>query len=311
MPLVKWLLLVLALLYVVPLSLGEEYYSIPLPVGGFDTELNASPDMADILRLSDNVRWEIPAGKSISVVFSSPLVPEQATITSVRVHVEHHESPGFGQGNLEWNIGTDFPSSSEVWATARPLVHSGYCDERHDISSPGALLNDVPKVNDLEFQVRNLDPNSSTYIDMVYFEVSWTTEPMWTAESVDLGPDLELYADPSGLANLSLNATPGEGVHHEWMSNSSTVGTGPQLNLSLTPGNHTIILVLSTEDGISAMDSLRVRVLPFKETPVVTETTNATLDTLSWVNISAMAVTEPSNATLDNLSWVNTSAPVG
>ncbi|NIS54697.1 MAG: hypothetical protein GWN94_27000, partial [Phycisphaerae bacterium] len=98
-----------------------------------------------------------------------------AVITNVTVHCEHYEEPGFGSGDLEWNVGTNWPSSPTTWGTLSPApVNIKERNETTNSWDVTSYVNSTTRVNDLEFRIKNNSGNKKSIQDYIYVTVEWT-----------------------------------------------------------------------------------------------------------------------------------------
>ena len=129
----------------------------------------------NLVQSSDNDRWRTNFGSYISYDFSDVSIPADAAITSVVVFVEHFEEERYAQGNLEWAVGTGWPTKPVVWASIKAPVHEGQSHEAVDSWDVTSVVDTREKINSLQLQVKNNDniANRKTLIDYTYVVVEW------------------------------------------------------------------------------------------------------------------------------------------
>ena len=129
-----------------------------------------------ILHTSDDDWWATPFGSFTSYQFSDVSVPAGATITSVKVYVEHYEGTDFGSGGLEWQVGTGWPGSADVWGTnsSVPIRHT-QANEGTDVWDVTTFLDSTTKLNSMELYIGNNDPvaEEEAWVDYIYAVVEW------------------------------------------------------------------------------------------------------------------------------------------
>ena len=126
-----------------------------------------------VVQASDNEWADIDSGYSVSYQFHTPTVPAGATIMSVKIYVEHWEESDFA-GSVRWKVGTGWPGSPTVWASADSMLHIGEGGEDEDFWDVTGVVNTPARVNDMELLVQNNSSNGKkTKLDYVYAEVKW------------------------------------------------------------------------------------------------------------------------------------------
>ncbi|MCK5566028.1 MAG: PASTA domain-containing protein, partial [Planctomycetes bacterium] len=126
-----------------------------------------------IFTSSDDQRWDLEKGGYwSSFEFSNISFGAGAAITSVTVYCEHQEESGFGSGNIEWNVGTNWPNSPTTWGTDTSIPnHTDDVTDSWDVTS---YVNSTTRVNDLEFRIKNNDNDKKIKPDYIYVVVEWT-----------------------------------------------------------------------------------------------------------------------------------------
>jgi len=123
---------------------------------------------------SNNDWWQVDKNSYITAQMSNISFPAGAVIDSVKIHVEHYEENGFGSNNLEWKVGTGWPSGATTWGTlANPPVHTGEGNEATDIWDVTAFVDTTQKLNDLELHYWNQGNNKKTNVDRIHVVVDW------------------------------------------------------------------------------------------------------------------------------------------
>lgn len=132
-------------------------------------------DKTYMVQTSDDDWWEIEAGFYTSFEFSDVSIPGGATITSVIIHVEHYEESGF-QGNVEWKVGTGWPSSPAEWGSTTSIpLRKGEGNEATDSWDVTSFVDTPTKVNALELCITNNSSNGKkTKEDYIWSEVTYT-----------------------------------------------------------------------------------------------------------------------------------------
>ena len=129
------------------------------------------------VQASDDVRWVTEKRYYSSYVFSDIVFPSGANIDSVLIYVEHYEDRGFKIGNLQWNIGSGWPSSPIVWGSLTAPLHLGQNDEGVDVWDVTGHVDSTMKVNSMELNVQNNDAKKKTKVDHIYAIVQYSTGP--------------------------------------------------------------------------------------------------------------------------------------
>lgn len=127
------------------------------------------------VRASDDSRFAINYSSYVSFDFSYLTIPNNVKITSVVVFVEHYEEKGFSSGQLEWAVGTGWPTKPTVWASMKAPVHENDWHEGVDTWDITSLVETREKLNSLQLQIKNNDYASrkQTMIDYIYLVVEW------------------------------------------------------------------------------------------------------------------------------------------
>ncbi|MHC4988927.1 MAG: putative Ig domain-containing protein [Planctomycetota bacterium] len=124
---------------------------------------------------NDGDRWDVEKNEYISLEFSNINFGAGAVITSVTVYCDHYEEGGFNSTDLEWNVGTNWPSSPTTWGTLSPApTHIREPNEATDSWDVTSYVNSTTRVNDLEFRIKNNNKNKKTRPDHIYVTVEWT-----------------------------------------------------------------------------------------------------------------------------------------
>jgi hypothetical protein len=156
---------------------GTPYSQTIVVVDGWDDK-NGKTFVEDgkvyIFTSSDDDRWDVEKKEYISLEFSNISFGAGAAITSVTVYCEHYEEKGFKSSDLEWNVGTNWPSSPTTWGTLLPApVHNEESSETTDSWDVTSYVNSTTRVNDLEFRIKNNGKKKSKP-DYIYVTVQWT-----------------------------------------------------------------------------------------------------------------------------------------
>ena len=129
-----------------------------------------------LLQTSDNLLWPGQYGGYNSFQFSDVLIPAGATISSVKIFVEHLEEDNFGRGGLEWQVGTGWPAEPTVWATNTAIPLNTKNNEATDSWDITAYVDTPSKLNSLELYIGNLKSSrEKTQTDYVYVVVEWSS----------------------------------------------------------------------------------------------------------------------------------------
>ncbi len=143
--------------------------------------------------------------------FGNISFPQNVTIHSVKVFVEHSEESGYSSGNLRWDVGTGWPNSSTVWETVASVpTHTSDQVDSWDLTG---VVTTPEMVNDLELKITNNDMNSKVFIDYAYVQVEWkegtatlpgkaqNPNPMHTEIDVPLSATLDWIAGQDATAH--------------------------------------------------------------------------------------------------------------
>ncbi|MBN1807401.1 MAG: cadherin repeat domain-containing protein [Sedimentisphaerales bacterium] len=123
-----------------------------------------------LLGASDNRRSGTSYGLFTSFDFSDISIPPDTLIRSVVVYIEHFEQSRFGQGRLEWSIGSGWPFRKKVLASINAPIHIGESNETVDSWDITSLIDSSEKLNSLQLEVKNNNviANTETLIDYIY-----------------------------------------------------------------------------------------------------------------------------------------------
>jgi hypothetical protein len=139
-------------------------------------KLTASEDdMNNIVKSSDNNRWNTSVGSYISFEFSDISIPANTAIRSVVLFVEHFEEEQFAEGKLEWSIGTGWPGMPVIWATMKAPVHEGESSEAVDAWDITSFVKTADKINSLQLRITNNNTiaNGKTLVDYAYVVIKY------------------------------------------------------------------------------------------------------------------------------------------
>ena len=129
-----------------------------------------------LLQTSDNLLWPGQFGGYNSFQFSDVLIPAGATISSVKIFVEHLEERRFAKGGLIWQVGTGWPADPTVWATNTATLLNTKNNEATDSWDITAYVDTPSKLNSLELYIGNLKSSrEKTQTDYVYVVVEWSS----------------------------------------------------------------------------------------------------------------------------------------
>jgi hypothetical protein len=128
-----------------------------------------------IVRSSDNVRWKIRAGSSVSYQFAEVAIPDGAAVKSVVLFIEHFEEGGFAEGRLEWYVGTGWPDRPVVWASLQAPIYEGQTNESVDAWDVTGVVGTPEQIGRLQLQVKNGNnlSGSKTLLDYAYVVVEY------------------------------------------------------------------------------------------------------------------------------------------
>ena len=129
------------------------------------------------VQTSDDVRWVTEKRYYSSYVFSDIVFPSGANIDSVLIYVEHHEDRGFITGNLQWSVGSGWPSTPIVWGSQTAPLHFGRNEETVDVWDVTSYVDSTTKLNSMELNVQNNDAKKKTKVDHIYAVVLYSTGP--------------------------------------------------------------------------------------------------------------------------------------
>jgi len=127
------------------------------------------------------------------------------------INVEHLEEEDFGNGKLQWSIGTGCPNNPVKCHSTAPPVHQGEQNESIDSWDVTNFVNTPKYVNSLELRVYNNDngEKKKTMVDYIYVDVSWTTGlPPNQVTTVNVVPDQTVdFASESIILDLQNQIT--------------------------------------------------------------------------------------------------------
>ena len=126
-----------------------------------------------VVQASDNDWANIESGHYVSYQFSNPTIPAGATITSVKIYVEHWEESNF-LGTVQWKVGTGWPGAPVEWDNIGATLRIGEDNEAEDSWDVTGAVNTPKRVRDMELLIQNNSSNGKkTKLDYVYAEVEW------------------------------------------------------------------------------------------------------------------------------------------
>jgi len=169
-------------------------------VDGYDSrsrKMLSVDGIVDVVQASDDKRQEIRGGSYISYGFSSVSIPTGASVASVVVYVEHFEEDRFVPGQMQWQVGTGWPSKPEVWISANAQVRRGEKNEAVDSWDITSFVNTPEKVSSFQFQVANNDTASrkTASVDYVYAVIEWSWPTPKKIIQRELEPELVRYGN--------------------------------------------------------------------------------------------------------------------
>jgi len=161
-------------------------------VDGYDSrsrKMLSAEGKVDVVQASDDKRQEVKGGSYISYSFSDVSIPTGASVASVAIYVEHFEQERFVPGQLQWQIGTGWPSKPEVWISTNAPIRSGQKNEAVDSLDVTSFVNTPEKVGTLQIQIANNDTASrkTASIDHIYAVIEWS----WPAPKKIIQPKVE------------------------------------------------------------------------------------------------------------------------
>ena len=137
-----------------------------------------------VVKARDNESWETEFGFWTSYQFEpSPptdIIPAGATISSVKIYVDHYEEEEFGNGNIMWSVGTGWSKTpdNDPWDSTKDIpIHQEEQNVPADSWIPQVNFDWTPKiVNSLELKIENLDnlEEKKILVDYIKVEVEWT-----------------------------------------------------------------------------------------------------------------------------------------
>jgi VCBS repeat-containing protein len=137
-------------------------------------ETLSARDKIGAVETSDDKRIETAPRSYTCYEFKDASIPAGASIVSIVVHVEHFEEELFGDGRLQWALGTGWPDKPEVWISAEAPVREGANNEAQDSWDVTSSVDTPEKVNSLHLQVaNNAEGGRKTSVDMVFAVVKW------------------------------------------------------------------------------------------------------------------------------------------
>ena len=145
---------------------------------GWDTKLQkllSQDGKLYTLLSSDNVWWEIEATYYTSLRFQQS-VPANATIQSVKIHVEHHEEQGIAPSTAAlWQVGGGSIRNPTTLASFQAPIRQGEALETTVVWDVSAAINTPDRVNDLKLRLRNNATNGKkSKIDRAWVVVTYT-----------------------------------------------------------------------------------------------------------------------------------------
>jgi hypothetical protein len=145
---------------------------------GYNNKIKKSlsaENMLGTIQESDNARYEIQGGTSVSFSFPEISIPMGTVISSVVLCVEHYEDRGFSAGSLQWNIGTGFSDNPDIWHSINAPIHDNQAQESADSWDITNIVNKPEKINSFQLQINNNSntTNQKTFIDNIYVIVKW------------------------------------------------------------------------------------------------------------------------------------------
>ncbi len=161
-------------------------------VDGYDSrsrKMLSAEGKVDVVKASDDKRQEIRGGSYIAYSFSNVSIPTGASVASVAIYVEHFEQERFVPGQLQWHIGTGWPSKPEVWISTNAPIRNGQKNEAVDSLDVTSFVNTPEKVASLQIQIANNDTASrkTASIDYIYAVIEWS----WPAPKKIVQPKVE------------------------------------------------------------------------------------------------------------------------
>ena len=161
-------------------------------VDGYDSrsrKMLSAEGKVDVVKASDDKRQEIRGGSYIAYSFSNVSIPTGASVASVAIYVEHFEQERFVPGQLQWHIGTGWPSKPEVWISTNAPIRNGQKNEAVNSWDVTSFVNTPEKVASLQIQIVNSDTASrkTASIDYIYAVIEWS----WPAPKKMVQPKVE------------------------------------------------------------------------------------------------------------------------
>jgi len=128
---------------------------------------------------SDEDWWELDTSGTTPAFFLSlefdQTVPGGATISSVKVYIEHYEVDGFQDSEMTWEVGGGTLSSPSVLQSTTPTVLAGPGNEAVVVWDVTSSIDTVAKANDLKVKITNNSTlGKQIYVDHVYVVVEYT-----------------------------------------------------------------------------------------------------------------------------------------
>ncbi|MCG8352693.1 MAG: S8 family serine peptidase, partial [Chloroflexales bacterium] len=123
---------------------------------------------------SDDQWWTITPG-FFSVFQFKPELPENATIKSVVLSIEHHEDAEFAPDRLIWQVGGGNLQSPQVAGSVTPELLLGESREAVAEWDVTRWVQNAAAVNDLKLQIRNDDSaEQQTWVDQITLVMTYT-----------------------------------------------------------------------------------------------------------------------------------------
>ena len=131
-------------------------------------------DKVPAVQTSDNKWLETAPVSYTCYELNNASIPSGASIISVVVYIEHFEDQQFGNGKLEWAVGTGWPTKPAVWAAIEAPVRRGPGSEATDSWDVTSAVETPEKTNSLQFRIaNNTSGDSKTSVDHLYAVIEW------------------------------------------------------------------------------------------------------------------------------------------
>jgi hypothetical protein len=125
-----------------------------------------------VLAARDDQRLRVRDRSQLTLAFGAG-VPAGATVTALRLAVEHHEEARVVAGNVQWLLGSGSPTSPSIAASTSAPLRSGAGAEALDLWSVPTL---APNANALVAVIQNDSRDDDTLLDAVWVEVDYLAE---------------------------------------------------------------------------------------------------------------------------------------